>query len=48
MRHLVRPEGMSVYAGLFGDDLDAVANGWTRRSRRGMRTICGPAPQTVA
>jgi tryptophanase len=26
MRHLVRPEGMSVYAGLFGDDLDAVAN----------------------
>jgi hypothetical protein len=39
---------LDVYAGLFGDDLDAVATRLDEAVARVMRTICGLAPPTAA
>jgi integrase len=38
---------LDVYAGLFGDDLDEVANRLDEASRGVRRTICGLAPPTA-
>ena len=39
---------LDVYAGLFGDDLDAVAHRLDEAVAAALRTICGPAPTTAS